>query len=106
MDLIVTQQKNDSTTIFKIKGTLDISTTNLIEPHLKKLDDDVRNLLFDFSELEFIDSTGIGSIIDAIHLSQEKNFRIQFQNVNEETEQIFDILGLYEILKAVQGEVV
>lgn len=106
MDLVVTQEKYDLTTIIKIKGILDISTTSLIDPHLKELDDNVEKLVFDFSELEFIDSTGIGSIINAIHLSQEKGFKIKFINVSEETDQIFDILGLYQILKAVQGEVV
>jgi anti-anti-sigma factor len=106
MNLTVIQEKQDTLTILKIKGTLDISTTNLIEHYLNEIDDHVELLIFDFCELEFIDSTGIGSIIDAIHLSQEKTFKVQFKNVNEVIEEIFDILGLYQILQAVQGEVV
>lgn len=105
MDLTVRTEKQEDTTILKIKGILDISTTNLITPYLEDIDDSVNVLIFDFTELEFIDSTGIGSIIEAIHLSQEKHFKIQFEGVNELTYQVFDTIGLYKILKATQGDV-
>lgn len=89
----------------KIKGVLDISTTNLVDPYLEQLDENVETLIIDFSEVEFMDSTGIGSIMNAIHLSQEKNMKLKLQGIDELTHQVFEMVGLYEILETIQGEV-
>jgi anti-anti-sigma factor len=105
MDLRVCKEVIDSTVILKVKGILDISTTNLIDCYLDELIE-IHSLIIDFSELDFIDSTGIGSIINAIHLSQEKNFKLKLQGISEMTDSVFDTVGLYQILAAVQGEVV
>ncbi|MCL7746714.1 STAS domain-containing protein [Halalkalibacter alkaliphilus] len=106
MDLQVKKEKNEDTITLKISGVLDISTNNIIDPYLEEITDEINLLIFDFSGLEFIDSTGIGSIINAIHLSQEKQFKLQFEGVNELTHQVFEMVGLYQILEAIQEEVV
>jgi anti-anti-sigma factor len=100
----VMKEIQDTTITLKIKGVLDISTTNEIDPYLDYIEG-MEMLIFDFKELEFIDSTGIGSIVNAIHLSQEKRFKIKFDGVDELKRQIFETVGLYQILEAVQGEV-
>lgn len=105
MDLEVKKEVQDLTTTLKIKGILDISTTNVIEPYLEEIDK-IDMLIIDFSELEFIDSTGIGSIMNAIFLSQEKSFKLKLQGINDLTHVVFETVGLYEILEAIQGEVV
>ena len=66
----------------------------------------METLIIDFSGLEFIDSTGIGSIMNAIYLSQEKGFKLQLKGVDELTHTVFEMVGLYQILEALQGEVV
>lgn len=105
MELLVTKEIDGSTTIFKLRGILDITTANVIEPYLEEIKQ-IDTLIIDFSELEFIDSTGIGSIMDAIYLSKEKNYQIKFRGVGDLTHQVFDTVGLYRILDAMQGEVV
>ncbi|CAH0346425.1 STAS domain-containing protein [Bacillus sp. CECT 9360] len=104
MSLIVEKETQGSTIILKVTGYLDISTTNVIQPYLE-ISDEIDTLIFDFSNLEFIDSTGIGTIIEAIYLSQEGKFNIQFHGLNEATYEIFETVGLFNILEAVQGEV-
>jgi anti-anti-sigma factor len=103
MSLTVEKEVQSSTTILKLGGILDISTTNHIDPYLEEIDE-IKTLIIDFGDLEFIDSTGIGSIMNAIHLAQEKNFKLEFQGVNELTHEVFEMVGLYQILEAVQGE--
>ena len=104
-DLTVKKEVKDLTTILRIKGILDISTTNRIDPFLDEIEK-IEMLIIDFSELEFMDSTGIGSIINAIHLSQEKGFKLKLQGINELTHSVLETVGLYQILNAIQGEVV
>lgn len=105
MSLTVLKEKKDGTLTLVISGILDITTNNRIDPYLEEIDDDLQELVIDFSKIDFMDSTGIGSIMNAIHLSQEKNFKLTFQGVNELTDQIFEMVGLYQILEAIQGEV-
>ncbi|MGO4888399.1 STAS domain-containing protein [Anaerobacillus sp. MEB173] len=106
MNLTVGKEVAKSTVILRIKGILDISTNNVIDPYLDELDENVKILIIDFSELEFIDSTGIGSIMNVIHLAQEKSFHLKFQGINELTHQVFETIGIYHILEVLQGEVI
>jgi anti-anti-sigma factor len=106
MNLKVEKEVQETTLTLLISGILDISTNNVIDPHLEEINDEINMLIIDFSGLEFIDSTGIGSIMNAIHLSQEKQFKLRFQGVHELTHQVFEMVGLYQILEAVQAEVV
>jgi anti-anti-sigma factor len=104
MSLVVEKEIKEQTLILKIKGVLDISTTHVIEPYLEEIEH-IETVILDFSGLEFIDSTGIGAIMNAIYLSQEKNFRLKLQGMNELTHNVFETVGLYQILEAIQGEV-
>lgn len=101
MELTVTKEVQGETTILKLKGILDISTQKVIEPFITEIDS-IKTLIFDFSELEFIDSTGIGSIIDSIYVAQEKNFMIELTGVDEAINDVFETVGLYHILATIQ----
>jgi anti-anti-sigma factor len=104
-ELTITEEVKESTIILNLYGILDISTTSSIDPYLEKLVD-VEVLVIDFSGLDFIDSTGIGSIMNAIYLSEENHFIVRLQGVNDLTHQVFEMVGLYQILDAMQGEVI
>jgi anti-anti-sigma factor len=104
MALKVEKEVHEQTLILKIKGVLDISTTNVIEPYLEQICH-IETVILDFSGLEFIDSTGIGVIMNAIFLSKEKKFRLRLQGMNELTNNVFQTVGLYQVLEAVQEEV-
>jgi anti-anti-sigma factor len=103
MGLIVHKELQGSTTILHLEGVLDISTSNVIMPYLENIES-IDTLILEFSKLEFIDSTGIGAIMNAIYLSQEKHFIIKFKGIDDLTHQVFETVGLYQILEAIQGE--
>jgi len=105
MELVVKKEIQGRKIILSLKGILDISTTNMITAQFEKIGD-IDLLIFDLQELDFIDSTGIGSIIETIYFAREKNFMIKLQGVNELTDQVFETVGLYELLKAFQEEAV
>ncbi|MFD2679173.1 STAS domain-containing protein [Bacillus seohaeanensis] len=105
MELLVKKEVKGSTITFILEGILDITTANVMDPYLAEIDS-IEVLVIDLSQLEFLDSTGIGSLMNAIYLSQEKDFKIKLQGIDELTDQIFETVGLYQILKAMQGEVV
>lgn len=104
MLLTVEKEVQHRTTILKINGLIDITTTNVIDPYLDEISEmDV--VILDFTGLEFIDSTGIGAIMNAIYASEEKQFTLKLQGIDPITNELFETVGLYDILAAFQGEV-
>lgn len=71
MGLTVQKEIQDQSLTLYIKGVLDISTAHVFHAHFNEIGN-FQVLTIDFSYLEFIDSSGIGEIIDLIYLSQEK----------------------------------
>lgn len=103
MELTIKKEVEATTVTLYLKGILDITTANVIDPFLDEVNE-IDTLIIDFSNLEFIDSTGIGSIMNAIFLSQEKDFTLKLQGEDELTKQVLETVGLYEILNAMHGE--
>jgi anti-anti-sigma factor len=103
MELSIQKESLNGTTILKIHGILDISTGSVFERFIQELEN-IQELIIDFSNLEFIDSTGIGLILEIIHLSQEKLFTVRFQGIEEEIREIFETIGLFKVLEALQRD--
>jgi len=105
MSLNIEVKKEDSQLSLYVKGILDISTVHIFDSYLTDLQN-IDVLVIDFSALEFIDSTGVGSIINTIYLCQDKKFKMILQGIDEEIHHVFETVGLYKVLDAVQGDVI
>lgn len=55
-------------------------------------------VIIDLSELEFMDSTGIGVLIGRYKRMKSSNIPIYICNPNNHIEKIFKMTGLYEIM--------
>lgn len=58
----------------------------------------VRSLVFDFSETEFMDSSGIGIIIGRCKQMQYAGGEVMARKLNERIQKIFVISGLHKIV--------
>lgn len=103
MELTVEKEVNNQTVTLYLKGILDITTASVIDSKLEEIGK-VKQLNIDFSGLEFIDSTGIGAIMNAIYMAQEKDFTLKLKGEDELTRQVLETVGLYEILHVMQRE--
>ena len=59
---------------------------------------DFQKIIFDLSELSFMDSTGIGVLIGRYKRMREKDIPIFITNPSTHAEKIFKMTGLYEIM--------
>ena len=55
-------------------------------------------IIIDLSELEFMDSTGIGVLIGRYKKMKDKNIPIYICNPSSHAEKIFKMTGLYDIM--------
>ena len=59
---------------------------------------DFLQIIIDLSELEFMDSTGIGVLIGRYKKMKNRNIPIFICNPSKHAEKIFKMTGLYEIM--------
>lgn len=82
--------------IIKLKGILDFSTVDSFNFH-ESIGESIIEVEVDFSELEFIDSTGIGAIISIIHMAARLKAKVYFIGMTNEIIDLFETIGVFEI---------
>ena len=63
----------------------------------------VKNLVFDFQNTEFMDSSGIGMMIGRCKSMDFQGGEVQAENMNERIRKIFLLSGLHKIIKIEEG---
>jgi stage II sporulation protein AA (anti-sigma F factor antagonist) len=60
----------------------------------KQLDSGARALVIDFSDTELVNSIGISILLGIIDIAEKSGASVVFSDVNSETIQLFEMLGL------------
>ena len=91
----------NSTLYVLLVGELDEYTAQHVRKTLDVLFETQKGfvqVVFDLSELTFMDSTGVGVLIGRYKKLREKNKPIFITNPSRNAERIFKMSGLYEIM--------
>jgi anti-sigma B factor antagonist len=94
---LIMQEEQDGIN-FTFQGELDMSTTEMMIESLQKVSEGHRRVSFDFSELLFIDSTGVGHLLFESKKLQERGHKLTFLNMNEDIRLVFEVLGVPSVL--------
>ena len=81
----------------KVSGRLDTTTSPQLEAELKDSVSDIRKLIFDFSDLEYLSSAGLRVLLSAQKVMNKQGEMI-VKNVNDNINEIFEITGFVDIL--------
>ena len=96
------QFKKGVLTIF-LKGELDeksaAETRNYLDRSISE--DSPSRLLLDFTQVDFMDSTGIGVLLGRYKRLKDANIEFCVSGINSQIDKVFRISGLYQIIKAV-----
>ena len=82
----------------KLEGRLDTVTSPELEKELGGSLDGIVELIWDFSDLEYISSAGLRVLLSAQKV-MNKQGTMRVTNVNESILEIFEITGFTEILE-------
>ncbi|WAH36791.1 STAS domain-containing protein [Alicyclobacillus dauci] len=95
------QTSRDNETIqFALTGSLDMNGVDTLEDEFSKTEfTEGDTVEIDFEDVEFIDSTGIGSIVNLIQSLEGSDIRYRLTNVSEEIQEVFTIIGLEDLVK-------
>lgn len=82
---------------FILEGRLDTVTAPELEGVLKESLDGVKDLVFDFKDLEYISSAGLRILLSA-QKTMSSQGKMVVKNVNETIMEIFEVTGFCEVL--------
>ncbi|MBF7084015.1 STAS domain-containing protein [Desulfallas sp. Bu1-1] len=99
--LNVKSRLEGKTVRLSLEGVLDISTVDTFNSQTEQLSG-ISELVLDMAGLEFIDSSGIGAILQVVRLSQERGFTVNLENANENISELLNTVGLFQIIEALQ----
>lgn len=94
----LSQKNENGVTILAIQGRLDPAETQEMEKKvLEAVDSDDKRLLFDFSELEYINSSGLRVLVMAYQRMKQNNGNVAICNIRDYILEIFEISGYDKI---------
>ncbi|PRR76798.1 Anti-sigma F factor antagonist [Clostridium liquoris] len=94
-------ENNNEKLLVHMMGELDHHSAeevrNKIDDRLNR--DDMKKLIMDFSGVSFMDSSGIGVVIGRYKKLAYKNGTVCITNVNETVRRVFELSGMFKIIK-------
>lgn len=100
----ITYIKKDKRLIFKIEEDIDECCVQKIR---RRIDNEIqrympKEVIFDFSNVSFMDSAGIGLIIGRYKLINMIGGELKIANVNTQIQKIFEMSGLLRLIPVEQ----
>lgn len=98
------ENKEENKWIFSPKGDLDIYTSNEFKEIIINLfKEEHKDILIDGSNLEYVDSTGLGALIYLLKEVQNEGFQIYLENIKPNIKKLFSITELDKLF-VIRGE--
>ena len=90
----------------KIKGDIDHHTAEEIRTRADRemARENAKNIIFDFSEVSFMDSSGIGMVMGRYKAVAETGGKVAVMGISEPINRIFEISGLKKIIPCVKTQ--
>lgn len=98
-------KKEDKQLVFKINEDIDEYCVQKIR---RKLDNEIerympKEIIFDFSNVSFMDSAGIGLLIGRYKLAEMLGGKVKISNINTTIRKIFEMSGILRIMPEVEN---
>ena len=95
--MTINKEVNGSKLNIALVGRLDTTTSPELEKELKASMDDIQELVFDLTQLEYISSAGLRVLLAAQKTMNRQGSMIVC-NVNETVMEVFEVTGFKDIL--------
>ena len=88
---------NNKVAVVKIKGRLDMSAANKLKEAFSDYLKEHKNFVFDCSEMEFIDSTGLGAFIVCQQTITKVSGNLSIAKLQAKPRMLFEITRAYKM---------
>ena len=97
-DLTIHATRDGSTAIVSASGEIDLSNVGELRTAVTKAAEDCERLRLDLSEVDFIDSTGLGGLLELRSTLRHRNVVLELVAGDGPVRQAVEITGLAELL--------
>ena len=94
----IKKELDGSKLVFTLSGRLDTTTAPDFEKELKSSLDGVKELILDFTGLDYISSAGLRVLLSAQKLMNAADGSMKIVGANDIVKEIFDVTGFSDIL--------
>lgn len=95
--------QNNKEIIFRFEADLDSAHTKTIQPTLDKLlDQPSEHIILDFSEVKFIDSTGIGAIVFLFKRLSSQKRKLSLLKVSGQPHKLMTMLRVHKAIPFIE----
>ncbi len=100
--VIINAEKKNEILIIRIDGEIDASSSIHLDNELGKAMNESKKILIDCEKLDYISSAGLGVFMSYIHDMEEKKIKMVLFGMSNKVKNVFQILGLDQLLKIVE----
>ena len=103
---ILTEMEDNEIAILRLDGDLVVSDVDKLRQEVHELiDKNVHKILLDFSDINFIDSSGIGLLVEILKtLTKYEGGQLKLVNLNRQVRDILKQIQLYSIFDIYESE--
>ena len=83
----------------EVAGRLDTTTAPNLEAVINELSEDIKELVFDVSSVEYISSAGIRVVLGAYKKMNSNGGIMRIEKANDIVREVFEMTGLSEMLE-------
>lgn len=81
-----------------VEGEVDMgSSDQLRDALMEAINRDVTRLVVDFAGVDFIDSSGIATLVEALQKIRDRDGELVLQNLNERVRSVFEVANLLDV---------
>ncbi len=95
--MTINKTRENETLTVTVEGRLDTTTAPQLEAELKSSLDDIKKLVFDIKDLEYISSAGLRVLLSAQKVMNKQGSMV-VKGANESVMEIFEVTGFVDIL--------
>lgn len=99
----ISSERSKGILIIKINGEIDASSSIHLDNELGSALNSNKKILIDCTGLDYISSAGLGVFMSYIHEMEEKRIKMILFGMSTKVKNVFQILGLDQLLKIVDS---
>lgn len=97
-------EKTENISILKIEGKINAGNAEVLKDIVKNLlEKKEKSIIFDFSEVDFIDSSGLGSLVGCLRNVKREGGDIKIFGLIEKVRLIFELIRLNQLFDIFQS---
>lgn len=95
---IETQFPSSNTAVVHVSGEIDMDSSDDLREVLREAaEENFTEVIVDMQEVEFIDSSGIATLVESMQSLKQNGGQLVLRNLQENVRSVFDIANLLEV---------